>query len=101
VPESIPIACSLDGNAARRRWSEWSSVMAARLSVDLAPERLTVRFTPSVYLSTKLDELVAAERECCGFVDWELQNRGDELRLIVRGDPEGVSAMAESFGVSL
>jgi hypothetical protein len=54
-----------------------------------------------VYLSTKLDELVAAERECCGFVDWELQNRGDELRLIVRGDPEGVSAMAESFGVSL
>jgi hypothetical protein len=52
-------------------------------------------------LLTKLGELVAAERECCGFVDWELQNRGDELRLIVRGDPEGVSAMAESFGVSL
>jgi len=75
--------------------------MAARLTVDLSPQLLTVRFPTSVELSTKLGELVAAESECCGFVDWELQDRGDELLLIVRGDPEGVLAMAESFGVSL
>jgi hypothetical protein len=101
MSEGIPIACSLDGDAARRRWAEWSSVMAVRLTVDLSPQLLTVRFPPSVDLSTKLGELVAAESECCGFVDWELQDRGDELRLIVRGDREGVSAMAESFGISL
>lgn len=75
--------------------------MAARLTVDLSPQLLTVRFPPSVDLSTKLSELVAAESECCGFVEWELQDRGDELRLIVRGDPPGVLAMAGSFGVSL
>ena len=75
--------------------------MAARLTVDLSPQLLTVRFPTSIGLSTKLRELVAAESECCGFVDWELQDRGDELRLIIRGDPEGVLAMAESFGVSL
>ncbi|MEX0667354.1 MAG: hypothetical protein WD313_03395 [Acidimicrobiia bacterium] len=101
MSESIPIACSLAGNAARRRWAEWNSVMAARLTVDLSPQLLTVRFPPSIDLSNKLSELVAAESECCGFVEWELQDRGDELRLVVRGDPEGVLAMAESFGVSL
>jgi hypothetical protein len=97
--ESTPIACSLDGNAARRRWAEWGTVMAARLFVDLQPERLTVGFTQSVYLSTRLGELVVAERQCCGFVDWELQDRRDELSLIVRGNPDGVLAIAESFGV--
>jgi hypothetical protein len=75
--------------------------MAARLSVDLSPQLLTVRFPPSVELSNKLAGLVAAESECCGFVDWDLEDRGGELRLIVRGDVEGVLAMAESFGVSL
>jgi hypothetical protein len=43
--------------------------------------------------------LVVAERQCCGFVDWELQDRRDELSLIVRGNPDGVLAIAESFGV--
>ena len=75
--------------------------MATRLTVDLSPWVLRVRFPTSVELSTKLRELVAAEGECCGFVDWEVQDRAGELLLIVHGDPEGVLAMAESFGVSL
>ena len=74
--------------------------MAARLTVELTPQLLTVRFPPSVDLSTKLGELVAAESECCGFVNWALEDRSDELRLIVRGNVEGVLAMAESFGFS-
>ena len=75
--------------------------MAARLSVELAPRLLTVLFPPSVDLSTKLTELVTAERECCGFVEWAIEDRDGELRLIVRGDADGVLALAESFGVSL
>ena len=101
VAERIPIACSLDGNAARLRWAKWNSVMSSRLAVDQSPQLLTVRFPNSFDLSAKLSELVAAESECCGFVDWELQDRGEEVHLVVRGDPEGVMAMAESFGLSL
>lgn len=47
----------------------------------------------------ELSELVACERQCCGFVAWELEDLGDEVMLSVRGDTEGVTAMAESFGV--
>lgn len=74
--------------------------MALRLSVDRSPQLLTVRFPPIVDLSKKLGELVAAESECCGFVAWGLEDLGAELMLTVRGDNEGVAAMAESFGIS-
>ena len=97
---SVPIACSLDGNEARRRWHEWSDVIGHRLGVDRSPSRLTVRFPLSAALSTKLGELVAAESQCCGFVGWQLDEQSDGLGLTIFGDPAGVLAMAESFGVS-
>lgn len=100
MPERIPIACSLDGSEAGRRWREWSSVMAFRLSVERSPQLLTMRFPPSIDLLRKLGELVAAESECCGFVAWGLEDLETELMLTVRGDIDGVAAMAESFGIS-
>lgn len=75
--------------------------MGHRLSVDRSPTRLTVRFASGADLSTKLGELVAAESQCCGFVDWHLDEQNNELALTIFGDPAGVLAMAESFGVSI
>jgi hypothetical protein len=46
-----------------------------------------------------LVDLVAAERICCGFVGWTLEDLGDEIVLTINGDTEGVEAMAESFGL--
>jgi len=97
----LPIACSLDENEARRRWHEWSDVLGHRLGVVQSATRMTVRFPPSDALSTKLGELVAAESLCCGFVDWQLDEQSDGLELTVSGDPAGVLAIAESFGVAL
>lgn len=97
----VPIACSLDGGEARRRWHEWSDVLGHRLDVDRSSTRLTVRFAPDAGLSTKLGELVGAESQCCGFVDWQLDVQSDGLVLTISGNPAGVLAMAESFGVSL
>ena len=75
--------------------------MGHRLGVDRSLTRLTVRFPSGAALSIKLGELVAAETHCCGFVDWQLDEQNDELALTIIGDPAGVLAMAESFGVSL
>ena len=97
--ERLPIACSLDGDQARRRWHEWNALLNRRLSIDRSPERLTVSFPIGDDLIADLSALVAAERQCCGFVAWDLEDRGNEVVLIVRGDIEGVTAMAESFGV--
>jgi len=99
MPSRLPIACSLDGDQARRRWQEWNILMDRRLSVDRSPQRLTVRFPTDDEVMPELIELVAAERQCNGFVSWELEDLGNEVVLTVRGDTEGVMAMAESFGV--
>lgn len=99
MPDPLPIACSLDGDQARRLWQEWNALMDRRLSVDRSPRRLTVRFPSGDEVMAELGELVAAERQCCGFVAWELEEVGSEVVLTVRGDTEGIMAMAESFGV--
>ncbi|MCA1737000.1 MAG: hypothetical protein LC739_13150 [Actinobacteria bacterium] len=99
MSEGLPIACSLDGDAARRRWAEWKDLMSQRTGADWSSRSLAVRFQPDEDLAATLTPLVAAERECCGFVEWDLEDRGSELVLNIRGDPEGVSAMAESFGL--
>ncbi len=95
----LPIACSLDGDQARRRWHVWKALLDRRLSVVRSPQHLTVRFRADGEMTAELSALVAAERQCCGFVAWELEDLGNEVVLTVRGDTEGVTAMAESFGV--
>ena len=75
--------------------------MGHRLGIVRSPTRLTVRFPSGAEFLTKLSELVAAESQCCEFVDWQLDQQNDELALTIGGDPAGVLAMAESFGVSL
>ena len=74
-------------------------MMDRRLSSQRTPQSLTVRFPSGNELTSELAGLVAAERQCCGFVAWQLEELGDELVLTVRGDNEGLLAMAESFGV--
>lgn len=95
----LPIACSLEGGEARRRWEAWNALMIRRLTFDRSPQHLTLRFPSDDELRAALGELVAAERQCCGFVEWEVNDLGEEVILTVRGDADGVTAMAESFGV--
>jgi hypothetical protein len=97
---SVPIACSLDGHEARRRWNEWSDVMGGRLGAELTSQGLTVRFSTDRAGRERLVALVGAERQCCGFVEWELEDQGDEMSLTVRGNLEGVMALAESFEIN-
>ena len=73
--------------------------MALRSKATTSPERLTVHFPLDTDTSTRLSELVAAERECCGFVEWDLAVLGRETVLTVSGDREGVIAMAEALGI--
>ena len=97
---SVPIACSLDGHEARRRWNEWNVVMGGRLGAELTSHGLTVRFSTDRVGRERLVALVAAERQCCGFVECELEDQGDEMSLTVRGNKEGVMALAESFEIN-
>lgn len=96
----IPIACSLDRGEARERWQQWQSLARTVGSVERLVDSLTLHFAATTDTRSELARLVVAERQCCGFVDWQLEDLGDELVLAISGDPAGVEAMAESFGLA-
>ena len=96
----IPIACSLDRSEARERWQQWQSLARTVGKVERLVHGLTLHFTATDDTRSDLVRLVVAERQCCGFVDWQLEDLGEELVLTISGDPAGVEAMVESFGLA-
>ena len=93
----VPVACSLDGGEARRRSQDWQALRDSRSRVERSEHGLKLSFLANDATRAELNRLVVAERHCCGFVDWQLEDLGDELTLIITGDPPGVAAMAEAF----
>lgn len=58
---------------------------------------LTLGFPADPLTRMLLARLVEAERACCGFVEWQLSENGNELTLGISGEPEGINAMAAAF----
>ena len=75
------------------------TLMSGRLGVEHSQQSLTIRFASNRSGWERLVALVDSERQCCGFVEWELKDLGEEISLTVRGDREGVTAMAASFQI--
>jgi hypothetical protein len=95
----LPIACSLEGDEARHRWLVWRALLAGRLSDERSERELRVRFRDHDDVSTELHRLVAAERECCGFVDWDLARLQGELVLTVKGEESAVASIDAAFSL--
>jgi hypothetical protein len=93
----LPIACSLEGGEARHRWLDWGALLADRVSAERSALELRVRFKDFEEVRSELNRLVAAERECCGFVDWDLDVEEGELILSVRGEESAVAAIGAAF----
>ena len=95
-----PIACTLKGDEARTRWRNWNDLVAELASLENQPGRLKLSFQNGEETRADLIRLIAAERECCGFVEWDLEESPVAIAVIVTGSNEGVAAMAEAFGVA-
>jgi hypothetical protein len=89
-----PIACSLSAGELPARLAEIQAIGAdALLAVD-GPGAL--RFRNDEPTRGRLEAIVAAESECCGFLAFELKAVGDELKLRITG-PEGAEALADDL----
>ncbi len=68
---SLPVACTLapdDGSARLRRWQRLSDIAGPR--ARRAGPLLEVRYQPVPGVREELEELAAAERQCCSFLTW-------------------------------
>ncbi len=99
--DALPVACSLSSVVLEDRMDAWRSVMAEALSVKSAQkDGVRLEFRPTMGAAHALLDLVAAERECCGWADWILTNSATGTVLTVRAEGSGAQVLREMFQVS-
>jgi MerR family transcriptional regulator, copper efflux regulator len=96
MPDPKPVACSLGASELQTRLRETATVGAASLIAhDEDAGRHTLRFRADSKTRHKLEEIVAAEGECCPFLDLDLTERDGELVLTLVAPAEGQSIADE------
>ena len=97
MTDESPIACSLNPGDLQRRLGE-----IARLGAESLLTRRTerdhqvLRFRNDAETRQRLEAIVAAEAQCCSFLDLSLTADGDELVLSI-GAPAGAEPVAEQL----
>jgi hypothetical protein len=84
-----------------RRWQALAE--RGRASARRSGPRLEVRYQPEPGVREELEALVAAERQCCGFVAWEVSEDGGDPVLQVTAAPtapEDLAPVAALFGAN-
>jgi hypothetical protein len=100
MPEERTIACSLNAGDLRLRLAEIAAVGAESLiSHSREGERHLLRFRSDAEARQRLEQIVAAESQCCGFLDIRLEEQGAELVLLLAG-PNGGQAVADELALA-
>jgi hypothetical protein len=90
----LPIACTLGPSEGAQRVTDWTTLgNDAGLGRERTTGRVVVRFRDLPGIGAELDRLVAAERECCGFLDWQLQRTVDEWQVVITGTEDGLDSL--------
>src|SRR3954453_14779566 len=84
VSEEKPVACSLAAGELEQRVATIAEVGAASLvSRSVVDSRHLLRFRAGAQTQRRLEEIVAAESECCSFLDLSLTEEDGELVLSI------------------
>ena len=98
--DELPIACTLGATDGAARLARWRALSDARLSVRRSADRLVVVYQARNGVHEELTTLVAAERECCAFAEWEVSHDSEHVVLRIRSDAQGIAAIVGAFGGS-
>jgi hypothetical protein len=98
--DELPIACTLGATDGVARLARWRALSDARMSVRRTPNELFVLYQSRGDVHEELEALVAAERECCSFAEWEVTRDAEHVELRIRSDAEGLTAIVGAFGGS-
>ena len=94
MTQDPPIACSLNASDLGARVDEISAFgQVALLSAEVGG---TMRFRADETTRARLEAIIAAEASCCSFLDFELTDEGDTLRLAITA-PAGAESVAHAL----
>jgi MerR family copper efflux transcriptional regulator len=88
-----PIACTLEGGERLTRMAEIEAL--GRDALIAASGDGTLRFRNDRAIRARLAAVVAAEARCCPFLELELTEHGEELRLAISAPEDAVPAARE------
>ena len=96
--ELLPIACTIGAAEGPQRLREWQEVAAvAGIGRTTTEGKVTLIFRDLAGVREDLERLVAAERLCCGFLDWRLVPAEGRLQVEVTGTDEALRALPPSW----
>jgi hypothetical protein len=94
--EELPIACSLGAGDLKQRLAAIAAIGSASLrDRETDGGRHLLRFGADEATRRRLEEIVAAEAECCSFLDLILEERGSELVLSIAAPQDGQAVADE------
>jgi hypothetical protein len=94
----IPMACTLSPAQMEGRGDELRALgRAALVSIDCGERHATLRFRPGPEVRERVDAIVAAEAECCAFLDFTVSSGEEDTTTVVIEAPEGGEAMAREL----
>lgn len=97
----IEIACTLDTGERAARGGEWREVVTAGLEDrGCIPGGVRLRFRPDAATTHQLVDLVAGERDCCGWASWTLTSAADVTVVEVTAPGDGAGALQALFEVT-
>ena len=97
--QSAAISCSLSADELSERRAAWHA-LGERLEVveqTRFPGGFRVAFRGRRHDIEAVGDLVAAERRCCGWADWQLDPTAEGAALTVSGREDLVAPLARSF----
>jgi hypothetical protein len=101
MAKELPIACSLEPDAATERLGSFAD-LAGRSLIDADRTHaggIELRFRRDDHVEQALIGFIEAERQCCPFLDFELA-RGSELRLRIGGPAEAQPVLDAFLGAA-
>ena len=99
MPTELPIACSLSAEDQARRQLEMASLRDRLLEVRTSGAHGAVlRFERDQETRRRLAAIVAAERECCPFLQLSLNDEGPNTVLMIGGPDEAEPVIREIAG---
>ena len=97
----LPIACTLSATDLRARGEELRALGGDGL-VDVSEDagRAVLRFRADPAIRERVEAIVAAESECCAFLDFQLEHR-DEASVLTISAPNGGAEMVHELAAAL
>ncbi len=98
---SIPlIACSLDTGGKQQRLLEWRQLLAEAAFREEIPDGLRYFFPAGEAMGGRVRALAGAEKQCCSFLDFMVEEQAGVVVMTVVAPPEGREALRFLFAAA-